>query len=193
MSIVDKDLIRQMVDGVISQENAHRLISMSSKDKGRFWSYIEVLQERVKWSDKILLRLTDHLYVVQKTTSERVVQCDCGHEFGDYRENWKLHSLIRVRSTHDEFKEVYTPEPACPEPEWQEIREFYCPNCQAQLAVEVVTPGYPLVFEMLPDLDRFYREFLGHPLTDESPDWYEDRTAKATAEWATLQSARQEK
>lgn len=193
MSVVDKDLIRQMVDGVISHENAHRLISMNPKDKDRFWNYIEVLQERVKWSDKILLRLTDHLYVVQNAASERVVKCDCGHEFGDYRENWKLHSLIRARSTHDEFKEVYSPEPACPEPEWQEIREFYCPNCQAQLAVEVVAPGYPLVFEMLPDMDRFYRDFLGHPLADESPEWYEDRTAKATAEWAASQSARQGK
>lgn len=184
MSSVDKDLIRQMVDGVISKENARRLLTMERKDHDRFWNYLEVLQERVKWKDRILLRLNDHLYIVHKPEGGRVVKCDCGHEFGDYRSNWKLGALIHTRSTHDEFKEVYTPEPACPEPEWQEIREFYCPDCTAQLAVEVVPPGYPLVFEMLPDLDRFYREFMGRSLGDESEDWYEDRTAAAVAKWA---------
>lgn len=181
MSTVDKDLIRQMVDGVISKENANRLLRMERKDKERFWNYLEVLQERVTWKDQILLRLTDHLHIVHKAQGGRVVKCDCGHEFGDYRSNWKLQSLIRTRKTHDEFKHVYTPEPACPEPEWQEIREFYCPNCAAQLAVEVVPPGYPLVQEMLPDLDRFYREFMSRPLADEAKDWYEDRTAITTA------------
>jgi len=183
MSSVDKGLIRQMVDGVISKENARRLLAMERKDHDRFWNYLEVLQERVKWDDRILLRLTDHLYIVHKTKGGRVVKCDCGHEFGDYRANWKLGALVRSRSTLDEFKEVYTPEPACPEPEWQEIREFYCPTCLAQLAVEVVPPGYPMVFEMLPDLDRFYRDFMGRPLDDEASDWYGDRTATAVAQW----------
>lgn len=183
MSSVDKDLIRQLVDGVISKENARRLLTMERKDHDRFWNYLDVLQERVKWDDPILLPLNDHLHIVHKAGGGRVVKCGCGHEFGDYRANWKLQSLIRTRTTHDEFKEVYAPEPACPEPEWQEIREFYCPNCAAQLAVEVVPPGYPLVFEMLPDLDRFYRDFMGRALGDESADWYEDRTAAAVAKW----------
>jgi acetone carboxylase gamma subunit len=181
---VDKGLIQQLVDGVISKENARRLLTMERKDKNRFWNYLEVLQERVKWKDRILLRLADHLYIVHKTTGERVVKCDCGHEFGDYRVNWKTQALIRTRETIEEFKQVYYPEPACPEPEWQEIREFYCPGCLAQLAVEVVPPGYPLVHEMLPDLDRFYRDFMGRALEDEAADWYEDRTAMAVAKWA---------
>lgn len=184
MSSVDKDLIRQMVDGVISKENARRLLAMERKDHDRFWNYLEVLQERVEWKDPILLRLNDHLYIVHKPEGGRVVKCDCGHEFGDYRANWKLGTLIRSRTTLEEFKGVYTPEPACPEPEWQEIREFFCPGCLAQLAVEVVPPGYPLVFEMLPDLDRFYRDFMGRSLADESDGWYEDLTAAAVAKWA---------
>ena len=184
MSSVDKGLIRQMVEGVISKENARRLLAMERKDHDRFWKYLDVLQERVKWDDRILLRLTDHLYIVHKINGGRVVKCECGHEFGDYRTNWKLGTLVHARSTIEEFKEVYTPEPACPEPEWQEIREFYCPNCLAQLAVEVVPPGYPMVFEMLPDLDRFYRDFMGRSLGDEASDWYVDRTAAAVAKWA---------
>lgn len=181
MPSIDKNLIRQLVEGTISRENGRELIAMHKKDTGRFRAYLEVLQERVRWEDKILLRFSDHLYIVHKKPGGRIVKCDCGHEFGDYRSNWKLSALIRIRSTIQEFKEVYTPEPACPDPEWQEIREFYCPNCQAQLAVEVVAPGYPLVFEMLPDLDRFYRDFLGNPLPDEDAGWFEDRTAEATA------------
>ena len=90
---------------------------------------------------------------------------------------------MRVKTTLREFEQVYYPPAAAPEPEWNEIREFYCPGCLTQLAVEVVPPGYPLIFEMLPDLDRFYREFLGRPLEDEDTGWYADQTYQKTAEW----------
>ncbi len=183
MTAVDKDLIRQLVDGTISRDNARRLIRMERKDHERFFNYLEVLQERVPWTERILLRLSDHLYIVAKQGGGRVVKCDCGQEFGDYRANWKLTALINVRRTHEEFAEVYHPAPACPEPDWQEIREYYCPRCQAQLAVEIVPPGYPVVMEMLPDLDRFYREFLGRPLPDEAAEWYQDHTHRTTRRW----------
>ena len=183
MAAVDKDLIRQLVDGTISRDNARQLIRMDRKDHERFWNYLEVLQARVSWSDRILLRLNDHLHVVAKAGGGRVVKCDCGQEFADYRTNWKTAALVNVRRTHEEFAKVYSPAPACPEPEWLEIREFYCPGCQAQLAVEAVPPGYPLIHEMLPDLDRFYREFMGRPLPDESPEWYVDKTQEQTRAW----------
>jgi acetone carboxylase gamma subunit len=64
------------------------------------------------------------------------------------------------------------------------VREFFCPDCAAQHSVEVVAPGYPVVFEMLPDLDKFYRDYLGQPLPDEAGDWYADRTADLTQRWA---------
>jgi acetone carboxylase gamma subunit len=80
---------------------------------------------------------------------------------------------------------VFDPAPGCPEPGWQEVREFFCPCPNAeQLAVEVVPPGYPVIFEMLPDLDTFYREILGKPLPDEAPEWYADKTSEVTAQWA---------
>jgi acetone carboxylase gamma subunit len=183
MSKVDKELVRQLVEGSISRDDARRLLKMGRKDPERFITYLEVLQERVPWNDRILLRLTDHLYIVRKENGGRIVKCDCGQEFGDYRSNWKLQAVVRVRTEAKEFQEVYYPVSACPEPEWQEIREFYCPGCALQLAVEVVPPGYPVVFEMLPDLDRFYDEFIGHPLPDASPDWYEDRTQQTTRAW----------
>lgn len=183
MTSIDKELVRQLVDGTISRYDARSLLKMETKDSDRFWTYLEVLQDRVPWQEQILLRISDHLYVVRKELGQRVVKCDCGHEFGDYRVNWKTEANVRLRTTLPEFEQVYYPPAAAPEPEWNEIREFYCPGCLAQLAVEVAPPGYPLIFEMLPDLDRFYREFLGRPLEDENSDWYTDRTAEKVAEW----------
>jgi len=180
---IDKDLVRQLIDGTISLENSTHLLRMKKKDKSRFHTYVEVLQDRVDWNDKILMRMADHIFVVLKNNGERVVKCTCGQEFGDYRANWKMNTVIRVRETQKDINKVYYPEPAAPEAEWQEVREFFCPGCAAQLAVEVVPPGYPIVFEMLPDLDRFYDEFLGTPLADASPDWYEDHSFKRAAEW----------
>ena len=126
---VSKDLIRQLVDGTIDDDNAERLLKLPRKDKDRFFNYIEVLQERVPWQDKILLRLGDKLYVVLNANGDRVVQCECGNDFGDYRENWKLRCRIRTRKTLAEMSQVFAPAPAVPEPGWQEVREFFCPSC----------------------------------------------------------------
>ena len=81
------------------------------------------------------------------------------------------------------MKAVYDPAPAVPEAGWQEVREYFCPDCGTQHAVEVVPPGYPVIFEMLPDLDKFYADYLGRPLADASEDWYRDRTSETTATW----------
>lgn len=181
---ISQDLIGQLIDGTIDDDNAQRLLRLERKDKDRFFKYIDALQQRVSWPDRILLRLGDKLYIVRNAQGARVVKCQCGHEFGDYRQNWKLGCRIRVKRELDEMLTVYDPAPACPEPGIQEIREFFCPGCASQLAVEVVAPGYPIVFEMLPDLDRFYREYLGQPLPDEAGDWYADRSANVTQQWA---------
>lgn len=185
---VGKDLIEQLIDGTIDAENATRLLKMERKDKDRFINYVAVLQERVSWNDQILMRLGDKVYIVINAEKQRVVKCECGHEFCDYRKNWKLACKIRTRSTLEKMQQVYYPAPAVPEPGWQEIREFFCPNCASQLAVEVVAPGYPIVFEMLPDLDKFYREYLGRPLDDEASDWYQDQTHSVTRQWAAKAS-----
>lgn len=180
---VSRELIAQLVDGTIDEDNAQRLRKMPRKDRARFFNYLAVLQERVSWPERILLRLGDKLYIVARPPSERVVKCVCGHEFGDYRENWKLKCRIRTRTTPAAMAQVYDPLPAVPEAGLQEVREFFCPGCATQHAVEVVAPGYPVVFELLPDLDAFYRDYLDQPLADEAPDWYRDRSAEVTARW----------
>jgi len=182
--IATRENLRLLVEGKLAWEETKKLIRLSPKDTDRFWKYLDILQERVAWKDRILLRISDHLYIVAKKGGGRVVKCDCGHELGDYRVNWKLNCRVYVRRTREEMAEVISIEEALPNPELVEMREFYCPGCYAQLGVEVVPVGHPLLFEILPDLDTFYRDWLGRPLEDQSPGWYAEKTPELTAKWA---------
>jgi acetone carboxylase gamma subunit len=157
-----KDWIRDLVDGSLPWQLTKRMMS-EFKDADRFDKYLAVLQERVSWDERILLPVGEHLYIVEAEGGNRIVKCDCGHEFGPYTQNWKLGALVYVRDTREKLDEVYPGHRKC-DPEWMELREFYCPGCAAQLEVEAVTPGYPLIFDFLPDLDSFYRDWLGRPL-----------------------------
>jgi len=92
-----------------------------------------------------------------------MVKCDCGHEFCDYKENWKLEARVRARADVADFREIY-PALMHGDPGWNELREYYCPGCLTQLEVEAVPPGYPVVHDFVPDLEGFYEEWLGRPL-----------------------------
>src|ERR1019366_7885152 len=101
---VTKEMLGDLMDGRLEDDYVQLLQRMAHKDRSRFWTYLEVLQERVSWPNEILLRLTDHLYIVRaEDGSGRLVKCDCGHEFGDYHMNWKLSARVRVRRTAGEF------------------------------------------------------------------------------------------
>ena len=158
-----KDVIRDLVEAKLPWEQVKQIIS-AYKDEDRFDKYLDVLQEKMPWKERILLPLTDELYIVEKG-DRSVVKCSCGFEFGDYRENWKLKALIHVRDSKEEIEELY-PAPYSSKPDLGlcEIREYYCPGCGSQLEVEAVPFGYPVVFDFLPDLDTFYSEWLGRPL-----------------------------
>ncbi len=178
-----KDNFQRLIEGKLPWEDVKKVIR-SDKGTDRFDNYLEILQERVSWEDRILLRISDHLYIVLKDSGERVVKCDCGHELGDYRINWKLSCRIYARRTDEEIAEVITVSEAGHNTDLVEMREFFCPGCYALLGVEVVPPGYPPTFEMFPDLDAFYRDWLGTPLPDEKEDWFEDKTLEKPAEWS---------
>ena len=180
--------IRLLLQGNLPWEEVKKLLRLKPKDADRFWKYLEALQGLVPWPDRILLRVSERLYVVLKQDGSRVVKCTCGHEYGDYRENWKIHALIYVRRTQEEIDQVYRPAGVVgPRPGWGEIREYYCPGCGGQHAVEVVPPGYPPIFEILPDIDAFYRE-LGRPLEGQDPDGCQDLTVRRTETWAKSSS-----
>jgi acetone carboxylase gamma subunit len=161
MTSYPKDLIRDLIDGRLPWQTTKQVMS-DFKDDGRFETYLEILQERVPWKERILLPLGEHLYIVQKGRG-RIVKCDCGHEFGPYTENWKLAASIYVRDNAEKLEEIYPGARKC-DPNWMEIREYYCPGCMTQLETEAVTPGYPIVFDFVPDLEGFYRDWLKKPL-----------------------------
>jgi len=173
-----KDDLRDLYDGVLPWHKTFEIMS-KPKDGDRFDKYVAILQERVAYDEKILMPLGDHLNVVDKD-GERIVKCDCGFEFGDWRRNWKLSALIFSRDDAAKLEEVY-PGLKCPNPDLCEVREFTCPDCSSLLKVEAVPAGHPIIFDALPDIDAFYREWLGRPLPDEKE--FEDRTYEITKEW----------
>lgn len=179
MATFDKADIEKLVDGVLPWPTVQDMMTRP-KDADRFDRYVEILSSRVDWDDPILLPLTPVLYVVAKD-GQRIVKCRCGHELGDHRVNWKLSSLIHVRDTDETIAEVYKGREA-PDASWVQLREYICPGCGTQLEVEAVPRGCPPDFDFLPDLDTFYRDWLGRPLPDRAD--FEDRTPSVIAEWS---------
>lgn len=173
-----KEVIRDLIDGKLSWEMTKRIIS-GLKDSDRFDKYVETLQERVGFQERILLPLTEHLYIVEKG-EERIVKCDCGHEYGDYRENWKLKALIDVPETDEDLGEIY-PGVARPDVRYCEIRRYYCPGCGSQLEVESLPRGHPILFDFLPDIDIFYEDWLGRPLSTKKE--FKDLTYELAKRW----------
>jgi len=145
-----KDVIQDLIDGKLPWEMTKNIMS-SPKDDDRFVKVLEIEQARVAWPERIIMPYAEHIYIVEKG-KEKVVKCTCGHEFGDYKINWKENALIYVRDTAEKLEEIY-PGPRKCNPEWMHIREYYCPGCGIQLEVENLPPGYPIIMDFLPDLD----------------------------------------
>ena len=157
-----REVIEDLVDGNLPWRDLKQMMS-SFKDPGRFDVYVEVLQDRVPWPDRILLPLSDNLFIVQTADGRRIVKSRAGHEFCDYKENWKLHALIFERDTDELVEEIY-PRMMGADPKWMTLREYYCPTSLTLLEIEAVPPGYPIVHTFQPDLEAFYSEWLGRPL-----------------------------
>jgi acetone carboxylase gamma subunit len=157
----DKSAIADLIDGKMPWHDLKDMMS-SHKDPDRFTKYLEVLQERVPWDDRILLPLGPHLFIVQKADASIVTKSTSGFEFGDYRKNWKLKARIFVRRTDADYRQIYT-EMTHPDPQWMELREFYDPLDGTLLDIEVVPPCYPLIHSFEPDLEVFYTQWLGKP------------------------------
>jgi acetone carboxylase gamma subunit len=171
--------IERLIDGKLPWTRVQEIMK-AAKDSDRFQKWVQILQSRVDWNEEILLPLTTNLFIVQQG-DDRAVKCRCGQNFGDYRVNWKLQALIYVRDDSEKMNEVYRGREQ-PDPEWTQVREYYCPSCGSQLEVEAVPRGTPPDFEFLPDLDTFYREWLGKPLPSEVA--FEDKTLDTVREWA---------
>ncbi|MBV7299221.1 acetone carboxylase subunit gamma [Enterovibrio paralichthyis] len=165
MSQYTDEQITKLVDGKLDWKTTMRMLSMP-KDVSRFEQYLKTLQAKVSWPDRIILPLGPHLYITQQPdTNKWVNKCECGFEFGDYRDNWKLNAVIYVRDTKASMLEVY-PENMHPDTEWQVYREYYCPSCGIMHDVEAPTPWYPVLHDFEPDIDTFYKEWVNLPLPE---------------------------
>lgn len=174
----EKAELRKLIDGKMDWPSVQEIMK-APKDADRFEKWIALRQEDVAWKERILMPLTFKLFIVEKG-KERVVKCECGHEFGDYRVNWKIAANIFVRDSDDDVREVYRGREQ-PDATWQQIREYYCPGCDAQLEVEAVPRGCPPDFNLLPDIDTFYRDWLGKPLDGEVE--FADKTQQVIDGW----------
>lgn len=86
-----------------------------------------------------ILHLTPYVKFVQCCDGVFAVCCKCGHLYCNARENFKLFCLIYDRDPM-EVHFNYSPDR-----DWMIYREFYCPNCAAQVEVEAVPQGWPIL------------------------------------------------
>lgn len=162
---MNTETIEQLIDGELPWERLKSEVLPDPKDEGRFEKVRAVLQDRVDWDDPIVLPLNEHLFVV-KRDGEYHVKGECGHEFCNADENWKMHCQVRVREDEEEMNEVY-PGLLGPDPEWTfQIREYFCPECYQQIDTTAVPAGYPMFKPFDPDIDTFYEEWLGQPVEE---------------------------
>ena len=121
---------------------------MNPNDKNEMLAKVAAEEQlKVKWPEKIVIHLQEHLYIVEKG-GQKIVKCECGQEFGSYKENWKYNALVSDRNPRDIYPDI-----TGHDPEWCVYREFYCPGCLALLEVEAVPHGIPFLFNTQLDLE----------------------------------------
>jgi acetone carboxylase gamma subunit len=162
MANYNEEVIADLVDGKLPWQMLKEMMS-NYKDEDRFDKFLSVLQQKQVWSEKILLPLGPHLFIVRKADGSIVTKSSSGFEFGDYRLNWKLQARIYVRKTDEAYREIY-PALMHADPKWMELREYYDPLDGTLLEIEAVPPGYPVVHSFQPDLEGFYEHWLKRPL-----------------------------
>jgi acetone carboxylase, gamma subunit len=167
MSTYTPEQVKNLVDGKLDWDTTLRMLSMP-KDAARFTMYLDALQKKLDLSDRIVLPLGPHLHIVQQAKTKRwLIQCDCGHAFCDWNDNWKMHANLYVRESEEAMTDVY-PKLMAPDTAWQVYREYTCPQCGTLHDVEAPTPWYPVIHDFEPDIDAFYKEWVKLPLPERS-------------------------
>ena len=156
---VTKETLADLLDEKLSRR-AVKDIQSGIKDPDRFDKWLELLQERVDYEDRIVLPYGEGMNIVRRSSDgELVIRTDAGADLCRWDQNWKLHVPMFVRDTDELYEEIY-PKLGHPEGTWQELREYYCPVSGRLLETEAVPPGYPVMHEYLPDIEGFYKGCL---------------------------------
>jgi acetone carboxylase gamma subunit len=156
----------ELIDALVRRELAWPdLLKLMREPKhaDRFDHAVAAWQSMVEWHEPILLPLAENLFIVSKD-NRAIVKTRAGAELCAWNENWKMKCRIRVRRTREEMLEVFPDQHFNIDTDLVEIREFYCPLSGDLLDVDCVPPAYPVETDFTPDLEAFYRDWLGRDL-----------------------------
>jgi acetone carboxylase gamma subunit len=161
---LDEETLQALFEERLTRREVKEIQS-GYKDPDRFEKWLSVLQRSVSYEDPIVLPAGEGLNIVKRLGDGALLyRCDCGADFSAHDRNWKLEAVVYVRDSEQAMLEIY-PKMAGPDPRLQQVREYYCPACARQLEVEALPPGYPIVHDFLPDIQGFYRGWLGRELS----------------------------
>ena len=95
---------------------------------------------------------------------ELVIRCDAGHDFCRFDENWKMDAAVFVRDS-DELLRRGLPEDGPLRSRVDGAARVLLPEVRpAARGRGGRPPGYPVVHDFLPDIEGFYRGWLGREL-----------------------------
>lgn len=156
------DVTRALVQRQLAWPDLLKLMRQP-KSPQRFDETVQAMQENVPWGEQILLPLAENLFIVAKS-GKAIVKTAAGAELCAWNENWKMKCRVIVRRTREELEKIYPSEHLTIDTDLVELREFYCPASGTLLDVDCVPPTYPVETDFTPDLEAFYRDWLGRPL-----------------------------
>ncbi|MCL5962236.1 MAG: acetone carboxylase subunit gamma [Chloroflexi bacterium] len=87
-----------------------------------------------------VIHLTPYVDIVRQEGRLVSVCTQCGFNYGDADENFKLGCLVYERDPRE-----VQPGRLGPDKDWMVYREFYCPGCGTQVDVEATAPGMPIL------------------------------------------------
>ena len=156
---LDRETLAAMLDEKLSRREV-KDIQSGYKDPDRFEKWVAVLQERVPYDEPIVLPMGEGLNVRQRgrrarrplRLRPRLLPADAQLEDGggDVRSRRPRRSCSRS-----------TPRWPTATPSGWSCASSTAPPARRQLETEAVPPGYPVVHEFLPDIEGFYRGWLG--------------------------------
>lgn len=158
----ERELTRALVDRELAWPDLLKLMR-EPKSPRRFEETIAAFQERVSWKERILLPLGENLFIVAKN-GRAIIKTAAGAELCAWNENWKMKCRVIVRRTRRQLARVFPPEHLTIDTDLVELREWICPKSGVLLDVDCVPPTYPVEVDFTPDLEAFYRDWLGKPL-----------------------------
>jgi acetone carboxylase gamma subunit len=156
------DITCALVDRQLAWPDLLKLMRQPKSPK-RFDETIAAFQAKVPWKEQILLPLGENLFIVAKG-GRAIIKTTAGAELCKWNENWKMKCRVIVRRTQAELEEIYPADHLTIDTELVELCEWYCPLSGTLLDVDAVPPAYPVEIDFTPDLEAFYKDWLGRTL-----------------------------